>query len=106
MTVDEVPEDQSWDGNVGVITTLIPSLNLRPEQTFTIVCGPPVMFQYVQQELDEKEIPHDQLYLSLERRMHCGVGLCGHCQINDLYVCQDGPVFNYEVIKDRPEALG
>lgn len=105
MTVDEVPDGQTWDGNVGVITTLIPGLNLDPENTYTVVCGPPVMFKYVQQELDEKEIPHDHIYLSLERRMHCGVGLCGHCQINDLYVCQDGPVFNYEVIKKRPEAL-
>ncbi len=105
MTVDEVPEGQEWDGQVGVITTLIPRLDIDPEETYTVVCGPPVMFQYVQQQLDEKEIPHDHIYLSLERRMHCGVGLCGHCQINDLYVCQDGPVFNYEVIKDRPEAL-
>ena len=105
MTVDEVPEGQEWDGHVGVITTLIPGLDVDPENTYTIVCGPPVMFQFVQEELDEKEIPHDHIYLSLERRMHCGVGLCGHCQINDLYVCQDGPVFNYEVIKERPEAL-
>jgi len=105
MTVDEVPEGQSWDGHVGVITTLLPGLTITPEETFTIVCGPPVMFQYVQDELDAKEIPHDHVYLSLERRMHCGVGLCGHCQIDDLYVCQDGPVFNYERIKDRPEAL-
>ena len=105
MTVDEVPDGQEWDGNVGVITTLIPDLDIDPENTYTVVCGPPVMFQFVQQELDEKDIRHDQLYLSLERRMHCGVGLCGHCQINDLYVCQDGPVFNYEDIKDKPEAL-
>lgn len=105
MTVDEVPEGVDWDGHVGVITTLIPGLAIDPENTYTIVCGPPVMFTFVQQELDAKSIPHDRIYLSLERRMHCGVGLCGHCQINDLYVCQDGPVFNYEVIKERPEAL-
>lgn len=105
MTVDEVPSGQEWDGNVGVITTLLPGLNVDPANTYTVVCGPPIMFKFVQEELDEKSIPHDHIYLSLERRMHCGVGLCGHCQINDLYVCQDGPVFNYEVIKDRPEAL-
>lgn len=105
MTVDEVPDGQTWDGHVGVITTLIPGLDLDPENTYTIICGPPVMFRFVQQELDEKGVPHDQTYLSLERRMHCGVGLCGHCQINDLYVCQDGPVFNYEVINKRPEAM-
>ncbi|MCU4719713.1 FAD/NAD(P)-binding protein [Halapricum hydrolyticum] len=105
ITVDEVPEGVEWDDHVGVITTLLPGLKIDAPNTYTIVCGPPVMFQYVQEELDAKEIPHDHIYLSLERRMHCGVGLCGHCQINDLYVCQDGPVFNYEVIKDRPEAL-
>ena len=105
MTVDEVPDDQEWDGHVGVITTLIPGLNIDPQNTFVIVCGPPVMFQYVQEELEAKSIPDDHVYLSLERRMHCGVGLCGHCQINDMYVCQEGPVFNYETIKKRPEAL-
>lgn len=105
MTVDEVPEDQEWDGHVGVITTLMPGLQVDPETTYAIVCGPPVMFQFVQQQLDELAVPHDQVYLSVERRMHCGVGLCGHCQINDLYVCKDGPVFNYEVLKKRPEAL-
>lgn len=105
MTVDEVPDDVGWDGHVGVITTLMPGLTVDPEETYAMVCGPSVMFPYVRDELENKELPHDQIYLSLERRMHCGVGLCGHCQINDLYVCQDGPVFNYEVIKKRPEAL-
>lgn len=105
LTFDEVPEGIEWKGHVGVITTLIPGLTIDPVTTYTFVCGPPVMYQFVQEELDKKEIPHDHIYLSLERRMHCGIGLCGHCQINDLYVCQDGPVFNYEMVKDRPEAL-
>lgn len=105
FTVDTAPGWMEWKGHVGLITTLIPGITVEPERTYTVVCGPPVMFPYVREELDKKEIPHDRIYLSLERRMHCGVGLCGHCQINDLYVCQDGPVFNYEVIKDRPEAL-
>ncbi|MFW6458553.1 MAG: FAD/NAD(P)-binding protein [Halodesulfurarchaeum sp.] len=105
MTVDDVPGGQSWEGNVGVITTLIPGLDVDPESTYAIVCGPPVMFRFVKEEFDEKGLSDDRIYLSLERRMHCGVGLCGHCQINDLYVCQDGPVFKYSVIKSRPEAL-
>ncbi|MBD3224403.1 MAG: oxidoreductase [Caldithrix sp.] len=103
MTVDRA--DKSWKGNVGVITTIIPPLQLDVENTVVAVCGPPVMYRFVLMALKAKRIPDDNIYISLERRMKCGVGKCGHCQINDVYVCQDGPVFHYPHVKSLEEAI-
>lgn len=103
MTVDRADED--WRGNVGVITTLFPKIMINPRNTVAATCGPPVMYRFVLMEMLGKGIPETQIYLSLERRMKCGVGKCGHCQINDLYCCQDGPVFTYAQIKGLEEAL-
>jgi NAD(P)H-flavin reductase len=63
------------------------------------------MYHFVVESLKEMGVPDDHIVVSLERRMKCGVGKCGHCQINNLYVCKDGPVFNYRDIKDAPEAI-
>ncbi len=103
VTVDR--GDESWNGHVGVITTLFPLVNIDPRNTVAVTCGPPIMYRFVLMEMLGKGIPETQIYLSLERRMKCGVGKCGHCQINDLYCCQDGPVFTYAQIKNIPEAL-
>lgn len=103
MTVDRADED--WSGNVGVITTLFPKVSVNPRNTVAATCGPPIMYRFVLMEMLGKGIPETQIYLSLERRMKCGVGKCGHCQINDLYCCQDGPVFTYAQVKGLEEAL-
>jgi sulfhydrogenase subunit gamma (sulfur reductase) len=103
MTVDRGDED--WEGNVGVITTLFPRITINPHSTVAATCGPPIMYRFVLMELLGMGIPESQIYLSLERRMKCGIGKCGHCQINDLYCCQDGPVFRYADIKGLEEAL-
>ena len=103
MTVDRGDED--WTGNVGVITTLFPKITVNPRATVAAICGPPIMYRFVLMELLGKGIPETQIYLSLERRMKCGVGKCGHCQINGLYCCQDGPVFRYADVKGLEEAL-
>jgi len=102
-TVDQ--GDPEWKGNVGLITSLIPGVTLDTERTFAVVVGPPVMYKFVLAELIKKNIPEDQIYLSLERHMKCGVGKCGHCQIGGLYTCKDGPVFSYDQIKDNIEAF-
>ncbi len=102
-TVDR--SDSGWKGNVGVITTLFPKIDVDPSKTYCIVVGPPVMYRFVILEAKAKGIPDKQIFLSLERRMKCGVGKCGHCQINHIYVCQDGPVFRYSDIFDLEEAL-
>jgi sulfhydrogenase subunit gamma (sulfur reductase) len=103
MTVDR--GDDKWRGNVGVITRLFPKVHVDPRNTVAATCGPPVMYRFVLMEMLGKGIPETQIYLSLERRMKCGVGKCGHCQINNLYCCQDGPVFSYAQIKGLEEAL-
>jgi len=103
MTVDHGDED--WQGNVGVITTLFPKITIDPRNTVAATCGPPIMYRFVLMEMLGKGIPETQIYLSLERRMKCGVGKCGHCQIGPYYCCQDGPVFCYADIKGLEEAL-
>ena len=102
-TVDSA--DDSWQGNVGVITTLFPKISIDPARTYCVVVGPPVMYRFVIQAAKDKGLPNDRIILSLERRMKCGVGKCGHCQINGVYVCRDGPVFRYSDILYLPEAL-
>ncbi|MCX8150509.1 MAG: 4Fe-4S dicluster domain-containing protein [Candidatus Bathyarchaeota archaeon] len=104
-TVNWCPDGESWGGNIGVITTLIPQVSFDPDKIYAIVCGPPVMYKYVIADLKARKVPDDHIIVSLERRMKCGVGKCGHCQINQIYVCKDGPVFNYSKIKGVPEAL-
>ena len=103
VTVDHGSAD--WQGGTGVITTLIPGLDLDLENTRALVCGPPVMYRFVLLALRSKGLAEADLYMSLERRMKCGVGKCGHCQINGSYVCQDGPVYHYPVLKGLQEAL-
>jgi NAD(P)H-flavin reductase len=104
VTVDR--GDAQWKGNVGVITTLFPKITVNPRNTVAITIGPPVMYRFVLMELIGKGIPDEQIWMSLERRMKCGVGKCGHCQINNLYCCQQGPVFSYAQIKGVEEAVG
>ncbi len=102
-TVDNA--DDKWLKDTGVITTLIPKVDFQPENTVAIVCGPPVMYKFVVKTLHDHGITSDNIYVSLERRMKCGVGKCGHCQIEDTYVCQEGPVFRFSDIEDKEEAL-
>jgi NAD(P)H-flavin reductase len=102
-TVDR--PDADWKGPVGVITTLFPKIRFDASRTFCIVVGPPVMYRYVILEAKGKGIPDGHIFLSLERRMKCGIGKCGHCQINHLYACQDGPVFRYSDLLRVREAL-
>jgi NAD(P)H-flavin reductase len=94
-----------WIGKVGVITTLFPKVDVYARNTVAIVCGPPAMYRFVLMELLGKGLTDGNIYLSLELRMKCGVGKCGHCQFNNIYVCQSGPVFSYADIKGVAEAL-
>jgi sulfhydrogenase subunit gamma (sulfur reductase) len=101
-TVDK--GDPSWSGNVGVITTLFPKVELSPH-TRAVICGPPIFYRFVIRELDMIGIPRENVFVDLERRMKCGVGKCGHCQINDKYVCVDGPVFSFADVQGLEEAF-
>ena len=90
----------NWSGNVGVVTTLIPKMQLDPLHTMAMICGPEVMMRYTLKELQNCGVINENIYVSMERNMKCGICLCGHCQLGPKFVCKDGPVFCYEHIKE------
>lgn len=95
LTVD-ADDTGRWPERTGVVTTLFPHVKkIEPENTYALVCGPPVMYKFVIKELIRLNIPKSQILMTLERRMKCGVGKCGHCAIDYIYTCLDGPVFTY-----------
>ncbi len=95
LTVDK-DDTGEWPGDVGLVTQLFKKLGpINPEGTFSLVCGPPIMYKFVLAEILKLNIPKDQILMTLERRMKCGVGKCGHCAIDYIYTCLDGPVFTY-----------
>ncbi len=98
VTVDRA--ERSWKGNVGVVINLIPKAPFDPGRTFAMVVGPEIMMRFTILELLKRGIPEENVYLSMERNMKCGIGLCGHCQYREMFVCRDGPVFAYPRIKD------
>jgi NAD(P)H-flavin reductase len=102
-TVDR--SDGNWKGNVGVITTLIPQAGIDAAKSTVVACGPPIMYKFVLVSLYACNVRNEDIYVSLERRMKCGVGKCGHCQIGGLYACMDGPVFRYSDIVNVQEAI-
>ncbi|GAB4291717.1 MAG: FAD/NAD(P)-binding protein [Coriobacteriia bacterium] len=93
LTVDE--PDESWDGETGLVTGLFDQIEVDPDNTYGAICGPPVMYKYVIDEMRKKHMDVDKIYVSFERRMKCGIGKCGHCGVGHQYTCVDGPVFNY-----------
>jgi NAD(P)H-flavin reductase len=97
--------DETWTGNVGVITTLMTDMTVDPRRTVAIICGPPVMYKFAIVSLYKMGMVDKNIFVSLERHMKCGVGKCGHCQINGLYVCQEGPVFRFADIAEVQEAI-
>jgi len=97
---------EGWEGHVGVVTTLFPNLTIDPANTIVVsLVGPPVMYKFVLLELEKMGVADNQIYFSLERRMKCGLGKCGHCQMDDRYVCVDGPVFSAREIRTLHESL-
>ena len=98
--------DSSWRGETGVVTGPLKAIPLDSNNSVVVAAvGPPVMYKFVAMELLRKGLAPEKIYFSLERRFKCGVGKCGHCQINDLYTCQHGPVFSYANLLGRTEAL-
>jgi len=96
VTVDRAAS--SWRGNVGVVTTMIPRAPFDPSNTAALICGPEVMMRFTAMELQKRGVASERTYLSLERNMKCGIGLCGHCQYGPVFTCKDGPVFSYDRI--------
>ena len=100
LTVDR--GDENWQGNVGLVPTFLKELHPSPENTTSITCGPPIMIKFVIEALNEMGFPSEHIVTTLERRMKCGVGKCGRCNIGSKYVCLDGPVFTLKQLKEIP----
>ena len=101
LTVDAPCKD--WVGHVGVVTTLWDKTDISPRDAIAYVCGPPVMIRFVVQKLQESGFKNEDIYVSLERYMKCGIGKCGHCNIAGKLVCIDGPVFSLNQIREFPD---
>ncbi len=97
-TVDR-DDEHCWAGNIGVVTILFDRITITPEDTYAFVCGPPIMYRFVLRELEKIGLPDERIFLSLERRMKCGIGHCSHCIVGTKFVCQDGPVFSSKIAK-------
>jgi len=94
LTMDK--EAEGYSGNVGLVTKFIPEVKLNNvETTQAVVVGPPPMMKFSVIELLKRGFREENIWVSYERKMCCGIGKCGHCKVNDTYICLDGPVFNY-----------
>jgi NAD(P)H-flavin reductase len=97
VTVDNATD--RWHGNVGFVTTLVKRAPFDPHDVAVMICGPEVMMRYTIQELNQRGVSDDSIYVSMERNMQCGYGHCGHCQFGAHFVCRDGPVFRFDEIR-------
>lgn len=97
VTVDRATA--GWHGNVGVVTKLIPRAPIDRTRTVAMICGPEVMMRFTALELEKRGVDRDHIYVSMERNMKCGIGLCGHCQCGAAFICKDGPVFRYDAVQ-------
>lgn len=104
LTVDK-DEEGIWPAQIGVVTKLFDLVEVDPKITYATVCGPPIMYKFVLKKLLEKNFSKDRILMSLERRMKCGVGKCGHCSIGYKYTCIDGPIFTYWDAINLPEMI-
>ena len=104
LTVDKT-EQHSWNGRVGVVTQLLEEVELDTEKTMAVACGPPVFYKFVLEKLVEAGFAKDRIFLSLERRMECGVGKCGHCAVGYTFTCLHGPVFSLWDAINLPELI-
>ena len=93
VTVDTAPT--TWRGDVGVVTRLMARAPVEPNSTTALVCGPEVMMRFVAQNALDMGISAHQLWVSLERNMHCAIGHCGHCQLGPAFICRNGPVMSW-----------
>jgi NAD(P)H-flavin reductase len=88
-----------WQGAVGPITMLIPRTVFDPSRTTAFIVGPEIMMRFVVQELSQRGISRDRLFVSMERNMKCAIGFCGHCQLGPAFICKNGPVFPYSQLE-------
>jgi len=97
ITVDLA--DENWKGQVGVVPQLFYRIRVDPKQTLVMTCGPEIMMRFVIYEALARRIPKQSIFLSMERNMKCAVGFCGHCQVGPMFICKQGPVFNFAALE-------
>ena len=101
LTVDREP-DEPWDGKVGLVPNVLKELAPTADNALVLVCGPPIMIRFTIPVLQDLQFPKDNIILSLENRMKCGIGKCGRCNVGSKYVCVDGPVFTFAELEELP----
>ncbi len=101
-TVDPGGDGPEWDGMVGFVPTILGEAAPSAENTIALVCGPPIMIKFTLPVLEKLGFTDEQVYTTLENRMKCGLGKCGRCNVGNVYVCKDGPVFTAQQIKAMP----
>jgi len=94
---------KKWVGESGLVCHKVDKTMIKPENAAVLLCGPEIMMKMATEMLNKQGFSNDQIYWSMERRMECGFGNCGRCLLQDLYVCKDGPVFKYSIIKEKIE---
>jgi NAD(P)H-flavin reductase len=104
LTVDGT-HGMEWHGHIGVVTELMDSVELDVARTYAVACGPPVFYKFMMEKLVQRRFAKDRIFLSLERRMECGVGKCGHCAVGYTFTCLHGPVFSYWDAINLPELI-
>ena len=102
ITVDAT-DDPDWQYNVGFVPTITEQKITTSENSYALVCGPPIMIKFTQPVLEKVGFKPEQIIMSLEMRMKCGIGICGRCNIGDQYVCKDGPVFSLAELNELPK---
>ena len=105
LTVDHVPKEAVWEHATGVVTHVFDRLTVDPARALAFTCGPEIMMRFVANSLLIRGFDQNSIFVSMERRMECGMGKCGHCMIGPKYVCIDGPVFSYAQVKALPHNI-
>jgi NAD(P)H-flavin reductase len=103
VTVDPGGEKPDWKGEVGFVPTIVEKIAPSGKDTVAIICGPPIMIKYTFPVLEKLGFTEDNMITTLENRMKCGLGKCGRCNVGNVYVCKDGPVFTHKQIKALPD---
>jgi len=101
LTVDQ--GNGEWKYKVGLVTTILDGIKMDFKNGIAVICGPPIMMKFATKKVLEMGFKERNIYLSMERNMSCGIGKCGHCRLGIYYVCKDGPVMRYDLIKDYPD---
>ncbi|MHC1738028.1 MAG: FAD/NAD(P)-binding protein [Ignavibacteriaceae bacterium] len=103
VTVDPGGETSDWKGEIGFVPAIVEKIAPSGDNTVAIICGPPIMIKYTFPVLEKLGFTEDNMITTLENRMKCGLGKCGRCNVGNVYVCKDGPVFTYKQIKLLPD---